>query len=537
MRRPIGTTPARAIIYLISWIIIAVLVGGCAAQASAPPLEIPAPTTGRITVGAPDAAGKAIVTGTSGAVPALATVLIVNQSIVDAAMALNIVPSVTADEVALPGICYEPAHWCVVASEDGSFDATIDASVGDTIMIALVDSEGNVGEAITITVPNIAEDDVENDVERDVDTDADPTVGPCADEGVDGSLVDFANDGGTPYALFEGDALSMSTLFIGSGAFEIPLCHVSSLAILPDATPTKVAIASAEEKTIVVATWNGSDLTIANAYGLSVAPLALSNIGSADRLALAMKTDTDFEVARLSTSSGAIDKNILIPSPASGWVIDALQDMNVVGEFNDTGHLGLLLFEGTDGSEQRQFVSFFETSNFNDVTINSTPIDITTSLGIAHAPDARLALADVGAEEVALLATDDGASKLVIAHVLKVGDDSALTLGDPIAGVKSDGGLKLSDAPLSIAAPPGLTPKRFDVGYTASLPTAYILVNDDAETYDMWNVEDFAGNYAETLATISGAEQPAFIAIDSAAESILIADDLLGAVFDMSEIW
>ena len=117
--------------------------GGCGAGASAPPVSLPAPVTGRITVTSPDDSGAALVAGDEGAVEGGAIVHAVNETQAGstALRLLSLIPSAHA-QTSLPEICSRSFHACIVAEADGSFELEIPASAEDEIGVELLNTSG-----------------------------------------------------------------------------------------------------------------------------------------------------------------------------------------------------------------------------------------------------------------------------------------------------------------------------------------------------------------------------------------------------------
>ena len=101
-------------------------VAGCG-SASAPPVDLPAPITGRIDVSSPDADGNVTITGSAGAVEGASLFMAVNESVSASLQLLDaLVPSAYAGS--FPAVCYEAGHACAVAESDGSFVIILQAS-------------------------------------------------------------------------------------------------------------------------------------------------------------------------------------------------------------------------------------------------------------------------------------------------------------------------------------------------------------------------------------------------------------------------
>lgn len=119
---------------------------GCSSGASAPPVSLPAPVSGRLTVTSPDEDGVALVIGDEGAVPADSLVHVVNESrtsasLIDFSVVIAVLDPFPAAEAqaSFPATCSRSFHACEVADADGSFEIEINASEGDSILVGLLD--------------------------------------------------------------------------------------------------------------------------------------------------------------------------------------------------------------------------------------------------------------------------------------------------------------------------------------------------------------------------------------------------------------
>ncbi len=136
------------------------LAGGCStvgSGASAPPISLPAPVTGRMTISSPDETGAALVIGDEGAVPAGSLVQVINttqdpaglkvsQKLSETLMSalLSPIPSAQA-QTSFPEVCTRAFHACVFAGTDGSFEVIIGAENDHEIVIEILDSATGVG--------------------------------------------------------------------------------------------------------------------------------------------------------------------------------------------------------------------------------------------------------------------------------------------------------------------------------------------------------------------------------------------------------
>ncbi len=109
------------------WIFTVGLLASCGSPLSAPPVSLPAPVIGRITVTAPDDSGQALVIGGVDAVSAASFVLINNDTRVGSASESDL------------NTCSRQFSICVTAESDGSFQAEIPASEADDISVQIID--------------------------------------------------------------------------------------------------------------------------------------------------------------------------------------------------------------------------------------------------------------------------------------------------------------------------------------------------------------------------------------------------------------
>ncbi len=114
---------------------------GCGSlSASAPPLSIPAPVSGIVSVTSPDEDGVALVAGDSDAVEGGSLVQAINETQASSVAFLlsSLIPSAMADGD-LPAVCSLPFHVCAYAEDDGSFEIEITAAEDDEISVGTID--------------------------------------------------------------------------------------------------------------------------------------------------------------------------------------------------------------------------------------------------------------------------------------------------------------------------------------------------------------------------------------------------------------
>lgn len=121
-------------------------------ESSAPPISLPAPVTGRLTVTSPDGNYASLIIGDEQAVPSLKTVMAVNDTQAAIALAsdwmtsfsiaalLDILIPAAAADAPLPDICSQPYHACGSATDAGSFEFALTGKIGDSVSISIIDA-------------------------------------------------------------------------------------------------------------------------------------------------------------------------------------------------------------------------------------------------------------------------------------------------------------------------------------------------------------------------------------------------------------
>lgn len=129
--------------------LLALGLAGCSSTtaASAPPISLPAPITGRLTVSSPDESGVALIVGDEGAVPAGSLVHAVNNS--QDAVALRVFEGLETAllgwvspanaQSGLPEVCGKAFHACVLADNNGSFELSVAAAENEEIIVEILD--------------------------------------------------------------------------------------------------------------------------------------------------------------------------------------------------------------------------------------------------------------------------------------------------------------------------------------------------------------------------------------------------------------
>lgn len=130
---------------------------GCGSlSASAPPVSIPAPVAGSISVTSPDEEGVALVVGDESAVEGGSLVQAINetQSTSATLWLSSLVTSAFAQvQGNFPDICSRPFHACAFAEDDGSFEIEINASEDDEISVGVIDETTGEETSVKISRP------------------------------------------------------------------------------------------------------------------------------------------------------------------------------------------------------------------------------------------------------------------------------------------------------------------------------------------------------------------------------------------------
>lgn len=216
------------------------LLSSCGGSASAPPIDLPAPITGRIDVSDSDSDGYVTIMGEAGSVDGSSTVMAVNETVAGTQSKLleALVRSAHA-QASLPALCSEAGRACTVAAEDGSFTIRIAATEDDPLVIGLVDPTS--GSFISGLL------------RRGVNSKAN-----CAGLGLAGRMIDIGliPAEGTPILLFEGSDEMTNRLVVGTDdpkTVYLPGCYAQDLAVRTDEGVTAVAVVSSNDRIL----WRG----------------------------------------------------------------------------------------------------------------------------------------------------------------------------------------------------------------------------------------------------------------------------------------
>jgi hypothetical protein len=337
---------------LITVMIFAV---GCG-SASAPPVDLPAPITGRIDVSAPDENGDVTVTGTEGAVTGGTIVMVENESESGSA-SLKIydwlIPSAYAQD--FPAICEGVAYSCTYSEEDGSFQVIIPASTGDTLVIGIINENGEWrSDVIRVTVPESGTPDPEAN---------------CAGEGVTGAVVDIkiAPTSGTPVMLKQGSDTTTNQLVIGTTSpttVAILGCYAHSLAFYPSTTGDSIAVTSKDDKTLWAGRFVEGEIRDSRSFELDYEPMhiAFANLSTQPIVAI-RKTDSKIRLATISTSEGVILSEMILDldpptlNELTGVTRSTAIDVLRMGT-DEEHHIGLLIVD--NGNPVNSYLSLYQ---------------------------------------------------------------------------------------------------------------------------------------------------------------------------------
>jgi hypothetical protein len=332
-------------------ILISFFAAGCG-SVSAPPVDLPAPITGRVDVSSPDADGNVTITGSEGAVEGGYIVMVVNESVATAWKLLDkLIPSAYAQT--LPTICSAIGHACTVAAADGSFQVVIAASINDTLVIGLIDENGDwISEVIRVLVPESGTPD--------------PSAN-CVGRGVTGTVVDvkIAPTSGVPVLLKQGSDATTNELVIGTSnpaTVAITGCYAHSLAFYATSSGDAIVVTSKDDRVLWAARMVGNDVRDTRSFTLDYEPMHIAFVNLPTQPVIAIrKTASTIALAGISTSEGTIA--LEMDSGATGvtrsTALDALPMENNAGQY-----LGMLVVD--DGTHIGASITLFEADTLSN---------------------------------------------------------------------------------------------------------------------------------------------------------------------------
>jgi hypothetical protein len=516
---------------LLCTIIAFTFIAGCGTVA-APPIDLPAPVTGRITSGGPDLSSKATFTGGAGAIPQEAIdvgVIVVaeNTRITGNRTSLlwDITDSVFSPAYAqvtedFPPLCSQSGYGCAIPGSDGSFTVQVDAYVDDIIDIYVANPDTGIrmGAIAQLTVPT------------------GPTT-DCTDSSAEGMLADMKNVGGVPFTLFEGLGAQSNQLIIGSDIFDLPGCYAKSLAVLAT-MPDDVFIAaiSSSDKLLWLGHWNGTTLTIGKVINLTDIPEAVAIAGDPAYTHVAMRKTSGFTVEKIQNIDGNSASTLPIPEPIS---LTDIKVLRTFGPFADNNYIGGVIAVGPGGLGPEAYLTFFHAESLNPLTAFVDGIFLGSDMFLSIDPyeivDMQFAL-DINQSDRALVLFIDRMYQALYATRLII--NSTLAFIEPAttnaADLPEDLGLDYDPA-FDLVSISNVMPRRFAVGVSGTTLTAYVITDENA----LFKIQDYtAGLSAITTETaVSGAGDLWAIDIDDIAESVLVGDRILNDVVDLSSLW
>jgi hypothetical protein len=491
--------------YFTALLTIAVM--SCCAKASAPPVDLPAPVTGQIDVGAPDAEGKATITGNEGAVTGGSTVLAINESAVEASL-WQVTDFLFSKAYAqtFPGVCDLEGRACAEAEADGSFTMQIDAVVGDQIILVLISSDGEeISERVTVSVP------------------AGSGIQACG-SGFEGSLVAIANVGGVVYSLFEGSTDSANKLIIGGSEFQIPGCYAKSIAAIEESTGSiLIAAASDSDNKLWIGRWNGDNLTMGLTYATDIAPYKAAFAGDPAEVILA-GAESSINVEAISVSDGSTTHSLTTNNTDETDVAA----LNIIGPFADGGYLGIVVARDSSG----YYLTFFLASSLSNVTSNPGEIFLSASAMGIVGDDPVVADASLGSDsgEIRFIISDRQSIEPAFRSIRVAIGVQPIMFSD---NASSFDGLSIDSAYATEAVPNTFTYPRSYVQFSSSsAANAYVLTDDSY----LWRIENCfsPGAMVQTFISLTAElPDPIAIAIDDTGAS-LAGGNAAGTTADLS---
>lgn len=491
--------------FVVAVLTIAVMT--CCAKASAPPVELPAPVTGQIDVGAPSAEGKATITGNAGAVTGGSTVLAINESAVTASLwQVTDLFFPKAYAQTLPAVCDLVGRACAAAESDGSFTMEIDAIVGDQIILVLIDEDGEeISDRVTVTVP------------------AGSGIVACG-SGFEGNLVAIANLGGVVYALHEGSTDYANRIFIGSQEFEIPGCYAKDIAVIEESAGSiLIAVVSGTDNKLWIGRWNTANITMGLTYTTDITPEKLAFTDDPTEVIVA-GVGNSVQVDLISIADGSTTHSLVTNNTNEAGVTA----LNAIGPFADGNYLGIVV--ASDASEY--YLTFFLTSSLANVTSNPGEILLSANaMGIAG-DDPVVADAGLGSDsgEIRFIISDRQSSDPAFRSIRVAIGVQPIMLSD---NASSFDDLSIDSAYAIEVIPNTFTYPRSYVQFSSTAgANAYVLTDDSY----LWRVENCfsVGAITQTFFSLSAElPDPIAIAIDGTGTS-LTGGNAAGTTVDLS---
>lgn len=501
---------------------------GCGSVA-VPPVDLPAPTIGRIDADGVSDAGKAVIIGEPGtvdqeAIDAGVSVMGINERLAaSSAFLWHLTDLIASDAHAqmFPSICERVGFFCAEVAADGSFSLEVDAVVGDRIFIVLIDPDGDErsprGEFIVPTSSHIAS---------------------CVDTEAAGAITDLRNVAGYPVALYQGQGEIPNRIEIGQEVFEIPGCFARDLAVHIGPTGLYIAVVSPNDRVAWMGRWYNSQLVVAKTFVRDDTPMAIAFDGDPTHMLLAELGSSGLVINRVSLLEKTTTASLAVPDV--GYTLDDAFGLQVVGPFADDGYLGTMMFSGYDGSKTEYSFVFFYTTTMANATVGGV-LSVADDIFGVHSNPYEIADVLFGKDikttdtPVRYLLTDRGNHALYVAHV-ETSTFSPVLLGQmnaaDLVGNVQLGFTAGSDDEFIDAT---VTPRRMALGVVATAPSAYVLTDE----LKLWKIANYAasGVILQGQVDLTGAVDPILIDVADGVESILVGDRGTNTVIDFSQFW
>jgi len=522
---------------IITFVLLGSFFAGCGGSsfATAPPVDLPAPVVGRITIGTPDATGKATIIGTEGAVEPGSIILAVNTRIEGSVSTLwkltdVLIPAAYAQTAAT---CTALGHVCTIANEDGSFSMSIDAVIGDTIYVVLIDENGvEISPRVTFTIPS---------------TELIQELNACTGLGLTGTMAGLVNIEGNPMTLYQGTDTESNKIEVGPFPISLPGCYARDLTLIPGTAGNKLVMISKEDMFMWVSTLDQLALTSGDTFELTEAPLTSAFIGEADTVAVAVATAAGFAVQKLSLTDGSVLVSIAIPEPLTpaGYALTEVVSMKAFGPFGDGRFLITVLTRGQGAGSDVFYLSFFDSTDLENIASGDENLNLTTLLGSNFFTD------DLSDIEFYPSPSVFGSSIIITNHAEGVVHSRRLVSGGVIfsqdellslyRNITIDTAF-LGNYDIESSFVLGVTalPKKIAHGFNDVNERILYILTDGLDFWKMAGLMDPSIiNGYNSVATLEGNNQADFIAIDNVTPdtSILIGDDSLKQVFDFGSFW
>jgi hypothetical protein len=527
-------------IYWLLFLVMTCLIAACGStQSYAPPVDLPAPITGRVTISDPDAEGNVTVRGSAGAVEASSVVLAVNENLAGGTSAIQkVVGLFVGDAMAqgsFPATCHELGHACAWSEDDGSFELEIPAEVGDPIVLGLIDPD--TGEYISELLRRVVGEDTDDQAN-------------CAGHDLTGKAVDaiVLPKGGEPVLLRQGNDERTNQLAIG---YDTPVtltiggCYAHSLAAAANSDGDNVVVVTSQDDgTIWTGIISGTEVVSQGAYEIDYDPMhVIFPTSTSEDAIVAIKTSTSVSIAHFSTADGSIsDITKLTTSGANGassTVISGLENSEGIDVVTmDDGHvLGAILVNKGNASES--YVAFFNAETLSAFG-GAAPTDLET-LAIYSPSDLKLYVDSMTPYYVRLGLIDTHSHSLTSLHIL-VNIEVPLYYDSDISDSSTMGSMRLSEGNTytpTTGAGDEVPITKFVINWQAPTTMAAISkIKFAASSTDgkLWllTLDPAAQGTSQSLKTLASGDEFVQIAINIKNKAIYIVNETADELVDAS---